>query len=371
MDYTPQNDSSHDEELDEEAEDNARKRQAEAEKEKGNTYFKEGRYELAIECYTHGMDLDPLCHVLPANRAMALIKLERYAAAENDCCTSLALNDKYAKAYLRRGVARKCLGKGEEAGEDFRAVLKLEPANKQAKAELNEIDNKKQAELPKQPVDEAAAHAVPSPYIQCAKRPPHLRSKVPLRRIPVEDIGLPSLVPPPSSGHTSPLISEVTSHPTEPATKLEGSRDPPTELAAKDVVTIATNGLAGEPGVPSSALQFQMDWKALRRSEASLVKYFKAIPPSKYPALLQQSLETVVFSDILRLLWQHYSSCGRSCLEELRWLTKVTRFQVAVMFLSKKDKDLLRKMFEDLARQGGDQSQLRALAGEYNVEVQG
>ena len=34
MDYTPQNDSSHDEELDEEAEDKARKRQAEAEKEK-------------------------------------------------------------------------------------------------------------------------------------------------------------------------------------------------------------------------------------------------------------------------------------------------------------------------------------------------
>ena len=67
----------------------------------------------------------------------------RYAAAENDCCTSLALNDKYAKAYLRRGVARKCLGNGEEAGEDFRAVLKLEPANKQAKAELNEIENKK------------------------------------------------------------------------------------------------------------------------------------------------------------------------------------------------------------------------------------
>ena len=53
----------------------------------------------------------------------------------------VALDDKYPKAYLRRGVARKHLGKGGEALEDFRAVLKLEPSNKQAKAELSEMEN--------------------------------------------------------------------------------------------------------------------------------------------------------------------------------------------------------------------------------------
>ena len=59
-------------------------------------------------------------------------------AAENDCSTSLALDSRYAKAYLRRGVARRKLGSSEE---DFRAVVRLEPANKQARAELGEIEN--------------------------------------------------------------------------------------------------------------------------------------------------------------------------------------------------------------------------------------
>lgn len=43
----------------------------------GNKYFKEGRYEVAIECYTKGFELDPTNPLLPANRAMALLKLER------------------------------------------------------------------------------------------------------------------------------------------------------------------------------------------------------------------------------------------------------------------------------------------------------
>ena len=65
-----------------------------------------------------------------------------YVAAENDCSTSLELDSRYAKAYLRRGVARRKLGRSEKAEEDFRAVVRLEPANKQARAELGEIENK-------------------------------------------------------------------------------------------------------------------------------------------------------------------------------------------------------------------------------------
>ena len=39
--------------------------------------YKEGKYESAVECYSHGIMLDPLSAALPANRAMALMKLER------------------------------------------------------------------------------------------------------------------------------------------------------------------------------------------------------------------------------------------------------------------------------------------------------
>lgn len=39
--------------------------------------FKEGKFELAVEYYTMAMELDPLSAVMPANRALALLKLER------------------------------------------------------------------------------------------------------------------------------------------------------------------------------------------------------------------------------------------------------------------------------------------------------
>ena len=45
----------------------------------GNDLFKEGKFEAAIEHYSAGMELDPHNAMLPANRAMALIKVERLA----------------------------------------------------------------------------------------------------------------------------------------------------------------------------------------------------------------------------------------------------------------------------------------------------
>ncbi len=44
----------------------------------GNDLFKEGRYELAVECYSKAAELDPLNAIMPANRAMALLKLQRW-----------------------------------------------------------------------------------------------------------------------------------------------------------------------------------------------------------------------------------------------------------------------------------------------------
>ncbi len=43
----------------------------------GNDLFKEGRYELAVECYSKAAELDSLNAIMPANRAMALLKLQR------------------------------------------------------------------------------------------------------------------------------------------------------------------------------------------------------------------------------------------------------------------------------------------------------
>lgn len=43
----------------------------------GNAYFKEGKYEAAIECYTQGITADSTNALLPANRAMAYLKIQK------------------------------------------------------------------------------------------------------------------------------------------------------------------------------------------------------------------------------------------------------------------------------------------------------
>lgn len=43
----------------------------------GNRYFKQGKYDEAIECYTKGMNADPYNPVLPTNRASAYFRLKK------------------------------------------------------------------------------------------------------------------------------------------------------------------------------------------------------------------------------------------------------------------------------------------------------
>ena len=73
------------------------------------------------------------------NNYYLLLLLCRFDQAEEDCNKALGFelspNDK-AKALLRRGTARMHLYRGPQALQDFQAVLKLEPNNRQAKEEI-------------------------------------------------------------------------------------------------------------------------------------------------------------------------------------------------------------------------------------------
>lgn len=94
----------------------------------------------AINCYTQAIQLNPSCAVYPANRAMCLIKQEKYGAAEVDCTLAIGLDAKYSKAYHRRATARVKLGKLEEAKKDYEELLKLEPNSQLVKIELQKLE---------------------------------------------------------------------------------------------------------------------------------------------------------------------------------------------------------------------------------------
>jgi len=120
--------------------ENARlKQQAVAERERGNTLFKQAKYDKAIERYTAGIQIDPYCPLLPANRAMALLKIKKFGAAEQDCSLSLSLDPTYIKALQRRVAARTGLNKFNEALMDCQKILDLEPGNKLAQSEKEQL----------------------------------------------------------------------------------------------------------------------------------------------------------------------------------------------------------------------------------------
>ncbi|XP_053572719.1 RNA polymerase II-associated protein 3 [Bombina bombina] len=163
------------------------KQKAIMQKDMGNAYFKEGKYESAIECYTQGITADGTNALLPANRAMAYLKIQKYEEAEEDCTLAISLDTTYSKAFARRGTARIMLRKLKEAKEDFEIVLKLEPGNKQAISELakisEELDVKEHTNNPQLKDGNNQQNIV-----KAVDKPMNLRSTKPLRRMVIEEV---------------------------------------------------------------------------------------------------------------------------------------------------------------------------------------
>ena len=78
-----------------------------AAKNRGNKYFKGGRYELAIKCYTEAIETCPKdksvdLATFHQNRAAAYDQMNDTSAVLSDCDTAINLNNKYVKALDRR-----------------------------------------------------------------------------------------------------------------------------------------------------------------------------------------------------------------------------------------------------------------------------
>ncbi|XP_023504536.2 sperm-associated antigen 1 isoform X1 [Equus caballus] len=109
------------------------------EKEKGNEAFNSGDYEEAVMYYTRSISVLPTI-VAYNNRAQAEIKLQNWNSAFQDCEKVLELEPGNLKALLRRATTYKHQNKLQEAGEDLRKVLAVEPDNELAKKTLSEVE---------------------------------------------------------------------------------------------------------------------------------------------------------------------------------------------------------------------------------------
>ncbi|XP_041460502.1 RNA polymerase II-associated protein 3-like [Lytechinus variegatus] len=379
--------------------------EANAEKEKGNVFFKKGKYEEALACYSKGLNVDPDNALLSANRAMALLKLKRYEEAEKDCDLAISLDCTYVKAYARRGAARLELSKLEEAKKDFQQVLNIETENKQAKNEIKKIDK-----LLKEREEERRRAEEPSNVVHAVEKPPHLRSKRPLKRMTIQEVGKGvaeekqrerekmkmereklkvkqgkgDSVPSDQRKQNGDLDRTDDKTIQEIKSRTDGSSDGkamesncPKSSGSKQGKGDSPRGGGGVsprvasnkptvPGVPSTSYQLQADWKRLQSHTDVLFEYFKKIPPASYPKLFQNSLETAMLNQILHLLTVSYIPSNTPIFETLERLTAVKRFDMNVMFMSQREKQVIQGLFSHLKSEVDEQKHWQ-LAKKYGL----
>ncbi|RDB26302.1 Outer envelope protein 64, chloroplastic [Hypsizygus marmoreus] len=111
---------------------------AEKEKEEGNIAFRKGDFELAVKHYEVAHEIEPELPHYQLNLAAAHLKLSNWMEAEK-ACTKALNQHRSSKGYYRRARARRMLNRSAEAIKDLRAVLKLQPTNAEATAELTSL----------------------------------------------------------------------------------------------------------------------------------------------------------------------------------------------------------------------------------------
>ncbi|MEE6480740.1 hypothetical protein FKM82_012659 [Ascaphus truei] len=382
------------------------KQEAIAQKDLGNAYFKEGKYEVAIECYTRGVAADGTNALLPANRAMAYLKIQKYEEAEDDCSQAISLDTSYAKAFARRGTARVMLGKHKEAKQDFEMVLKLEPGNKQAVTELTKMTqvlDVKELKSNQQLPNEVAKGNEQRHLIKSIEKPPPLRSTKPLRRMVIEEVGGTTgssinrlnesfhgnleAVSQSSESDKQNLSQDRISTSDIPSAKVlkieeisdaSISQQPAT---VKDCIPARTQPPKGEknvsfsasldngvPAVPTNSFQLESDFRRLKGNLDLLHLYLKKIQPSLYPKLFQKSLDPDVFNQILNILQEKYIGREEPTLifEILGMLSELKRFDMAVMFMTESEKNSARVLFAHIEQSQKNDS-LNTLKKKYGL----
>ncbi|MGH0125198.1 UNVERIFIED_CONTAM: hypothetical protein FKN15_029537 [Acipenser sinensis] len=389
------------------------KQQAITQKDLGNGYFKEGKYEAAIECYAKGMAADGTNALLPANRAMAYLKLQKYAEAEDDCSSAIALDGTYSKAFARRGTARAALGKLKEAKEDFETVLNQEPGNKLALNELEKINTEMVAKgllSKEQLADQQAKNTEQRRIVQPINKPPHLRSTKPLRQVVIEEVGgeLPGtdlqLIANTSAECKVPfsMITELTGSkeavvpmecaPSAKMLKIEETSDIPADSSEREhlednaekqsterCVTVENTAdqkkppsiseSLSMPPPPANSFQLEADLRKLKAYPEMKYKYLKQIEPSAYPRIFQKSLEPDILNQILNIIHTSYTMYDEHSviLEILKNLAEVKRFNMAVMFMSVAEKTVVRELFNSIHQAGLEDDLVKSLKKKYGI----
>lgn len=118
-------------------------------KEEGNSDYKAGRWQAALDKYTAALEVDPtnrgINSKLLQNRALCRLKLKQYDEAISDCERAISMDPQYIKARKTKANALGQAGQWEDAVREWTAVQELDPEDRTIAKEIRraEIELKK------------------------------------------------------------------------------------------------------------------------------------------------------------------------------------------------------------------------------------
>lgn len=313
---------------------------ATSEKELGNEYFKQKKFNEAIGCYSRSIGLTPTA-VAFANRAMAYLKIKRFEEAETDCTEALNLDDRYVKAYSRRATARKELGKLKEAMEDAEFAVSIEPNTQELRKQYDDIKALYMKEMTKN-ISGTAKSSVPEVHKPSINAP--------------EIAKVTSVMGTDTKARESPLISiqenKVANDARKESVQAVTSRRNETKESVEDLASRAVSHFSSNNtkniAVPKSAYEFEVSWKALSDDRHMQAQLLKMISPTSLPQIFKNSLSASILVDIVKCTSTIFREETELAIAILDNLVKVPRFDMICMCLSSFDRTEMRQIWNEV-----------------------
>ncbi|KAH0942774.1 hypothetical protein HID58_002411 [Brassica napus] len=366
---------------------------ANSEKEQGNEYFKQKKFNEAIDCYSRSIALSPNA-VAFANRAMAYLKLKRLAEA--DCTEALNLDDRYIKAYSRRATARKQLGMIKEAKEDAEFALRLEPESQELKKQYADIKSLLEKEIIERTAGAMQSTAedllktaglekktkTPNTGMKMMKtqgaktngdtvRPVSGSKEVSGKKLiesvqPEVGVALVSLVKfsvEKKNQASKKMTLKSESYEREAksyginGTQPSGSGNqvsrklelkPSVQELAARAASLAMAEVSRNVRAPKSAYEFENSWRSFSGDRALQTQLLKVTTPSSLPHIFKNALTSPVLFDIIKCVASFFSEDMDFAVKYIDNLTKVPRFNMIAVCLTSTEKNELLKIWEDV-----------------------
>jgi hypothetical protein len=310
-------------------------------KDEGNAKFKAGDLRGALRLYDESLaaHASPAVH---ANRALVLLGLEEFGAAEAACDAALSGDPGNVKALHRRGVARRRLGRLEAALEDYRAAAVKLPGNAKVDSELAELLAEAVAERKEKQREQKQDAAAEG---QAASKGSKKKAVVVIEESESEAEGEEEVRegaggrPPPAVNRSAVPIEEVT----DDESDEEWEVVPPTPPGAAK-----RRGVLGYEA-PRSSSDFERALRALAGSREDLGRYLSLVEPGTFPELLKSSLSPEIIVHLLEGLpvSRHWESPAAGA-EALESLAAVARFDINIMLVPSRKKATVAAAFQPL-----------------------